>query len=103
MEWHLHSLHKRGNHIVIIVIGLCLYVLCMHKCVCVCVCVCVCMCVCVNTCVCVRAITISKIFLLFQCVSMGILLGLGQQRIAAIAFSVGYYCFGLPLLIALVF
>ncbi|XP_076137788.1 solute carrier family 47 member 4 [Alosa pseudoharengus] len=37
------------------------------------------------------------------CVSMGILLGLGQQRIAAIAFPIGYYCIGLPLLIALIF
>ncbi|XP_062408850.1 multidrug and toxin extrusion protein 1-like isoform X2 [Sardina pilchardus] len=37
------------------------------------------------------------------CVSMGILLGLGQQRIAAIAFPIGYYLIGLPLLIALIF
>lgn len=38
-----------------------------------------------------------------QCVGMGIVLGTGQQRIAAIANLVGYYCIGLPLSIALTF
>uniref|UniRef100_A0AAY4DU64 Multidrug and toxin extrusion protein n=1 Tax=Denticeps clupeoides TaxID=299321 RepID=A0AAY4DU64_9TELE len=38
-----------------------------------------------------------------QCVSMGILLGTGQQKIAAIANPIGYYCIGLPIIIALMF
>ncbi|XP_056613316.1 multidrug and toxin extrusion protein 1 isoform X2 [Triplophysa dalaica] len=37
------------------------------------------------------------------CVSMGILLGSGQQKIAAIANFFGYYCIGLPLGISLMF
>uniref|UniRef100_A0AAY4DRK4 Multidrug and toxin extrusion protein n=1 Tax=Denticeps clupeoides TaxID=299321 RepID=A0AAY4DRK4_9TELE len=37
------------------------------------------------------------------CVSMGILLGTGQQKIAAIANPIGYYCIGLPIIIALMF
>ncbi|MCJ8740113.1 hypothetical protein PDJAM_G00055080 [Pangasius djambal] len=37
------------------------------------------------------------------CVGMGIVLGTGQQRIAAIANLIGYYCIGLPLSIALTF
>lgn len=38
-----------------------------------------------------------------QCVGMGIVLGTGQQRIAAIANLIGYYCIGLPLSITLTF
>ncbi|XP_022526190.2 multidrug and toxin extrusion protein 1 [Astyanax mexicanus] len=37
------------------------------------------------------------------CVCMGILLGSGQQKIAAVANLVGYYCIGLPLGISLMF
>ncbi|XP_030632195.1 solute carrier family 47 member 4 [Chanos chanos] len=37
------------------------------------------------------------------CVGMGILLGTGQQKIAAIANLFGYYCIGLPLVIVLTF
>ncbi|KAI4898725.1 hypothetical protein NFI96_024104 [Prochilodus magdalenae] len=37
------------------------------------------------------------------CVCMGILLGSGQQRIAAVANLVGYYCIGLPLGVSLMF
>ncbi|XP_051963195.1 multidrug and toxin extrusion protein 1-like [Xyrauchen texanus] len=37
------------------------------------------------------------------CVSMGILLGSGQQKIAAVANFFGYYCIGLPLGISLMF
>ncbi|KAI4898726.1 hypothetical protein NFI96_024105, partial [Prochilodus magdalenae] len=37
------------------------------------------------------------------CVGMGIVLGTGQQKIAAIANLFGYYCIGLPLSIALTF
>ncbi|XP_066534496.1 multidrug and toxin extrusion protein 1-like [Hoplias malabaricus] len=37
------------------------------------------------------------------CVSMGILLGSGRQRIAAVANLFGYYCIGLPLGISLMF
>ncbi|XP_062872663.1 solute carrier family 47 member 4 [Trichomycterus rosablanca] len=37
------------------------------------------------------------------CVAMGILLGTGQQKIAAIANLIGYYCIGLPSIIALTF
>ncbi|XP_041919857.1 solute carrier family 47 member 4 isoform X3 [Alosa sapidissima] len=37
------------------------------------------------------------------CVSMGILLGAGRQRIAAVANLFGYYCIGLPVGIALMF
>ncbi|KAL2096119.1 hypothetical protein ACEWY4_008267 [Coilia grayii] len=46
---------------------------------------------------------VLQFFSSFMCVSMGILLGMGQQRIAAVAYSVGYYCIGLPVLIALMF
>uniref|UniRef100_A0A4W4DRA4 Multidrug and toxin extrusion protein n=1 Tax=Electrophorus electricus TaxID=8005 RepID=A0A4W4DRA4_ELEEL len=37
------------------------------------------------------------------CVSMGVLLGSGQQKIAAVANLLGYYCIGLPLAISLMF
>ncbi|XP_030632194.1 multidrug and toxin extrusion protein 1-like [Chanos chanos] len=37
------------------------------------------------------------------CVSMGILLGSGQQKIAAVANLFGYYCIGLPLGVSLMF
>ncbi|TRZ00943.1 hypothetical protein DNTS_004784 [Danionella cerebrum] len=37
------------------------------------------------------------------CVSMGVLLGSGQQKIAAVANFFGYYCIGLPLGISLMF
>ncbi|KAI5626706.1 hypothetical protein C0J50_13666, partial [Silurus asotus] len=37
------------------------------------------------------------------CVGMGIVLGTGQQKIAAIANLIGYYCIGLPLSITLTF
>ncbi|KAI7800439.1 solute carrier family 47 member 4 [Triplophysa rosa] len=37
------------------------------------------------------------------CVGMGILIGTGQQKIAAIANLFGYYCIGLPLSIVLMF
>lgn len=40
---------------------------------------------------------------LFKCVCMGILLGSGQQKIAAVANFFGYYCIGLPLGISLMF
>uniref|UniRef100_A0A8C1T3A4 Multidrug and toxin extrusion protein n=1 Tax=Cyprinus carpio TaxID=7962 RepID=A0A8C1T3A4_CYPCA len=42
-------------------------------------------------------------FSLFQGVGMGILLGTGQQKIAAIANLFGYYCIGLPSSIVLMF
>ncbi len=38
-----------------------------------------------------------------KCVSMGILLGSGQQKIAAVANFFGYYCIGLPLGTSLMF
>lgn len=38
-----------------------------------------------------------------QCVSMGVLLGAGRQRIAAVANLFGYYCIGLPSGIGLMF
>ncbi|XP_076832819.1 multidrug and toxin extrusion protein 1-like isoform X2 [Brachyhypopomus gauderio] len=37
------------------------------------------------------------------CICMGILLGSGQQKIAAIANLIGYYCIGLPVAISLMF
>uniref|UniRef100_A0A8C1U5T9 Multidrug and toxin extrusion protein n=1 Tax=Cyprinus carpio TaxID=7962 RepID=A0A8C1U5T9_CYPCA len=43
------------------------------------------------------------VFFFFQCVGMGILLGTGQQKIAAIANLFGYYCIGLPSSIVLMF
>uniref|UniRef100_A0A8C1H9R4 Multidrug and toxin extrusion protein n=2 Tax=Cyprinus carpio TaxID=7962 RepID=A0A8C1H9R4_CYPCA len=45
----------------------------------------------------------SDDFFFFQCVGMGILLGTGQQKIAAIANLFGYYCIGLPSSIVLMF
>ncbi len=46
---------------------------------------------------------ILYIYVFFQCVGMGILLGTGQQKIAAIANLFGYYCIGLPSSIVLMF
>ncbi|XP_031429074.1 multidrug and toxin extrusion protein 1-like isoform X2 [Clupea harengus] len=46
---------------------------------------------------------VSQFFDGLVCVSMGILLGAGRQRIAAVANLFGYYCIGLPVGIALMF
>ncbi|KAL2096120.1 hypothetical protein ACEWY4_008268 [Coilia grayii] len=45
----------------------------------------------------------SQFFDGLVCVSMGVLLGAGRQRIAAVANLFGYYCIGLPSGIALMF
>lgn len=45
----------------------------------------------------------KSVLSVLQCVSMGVLLGAGRQRIAAVANLFGYYCIGLPVGIALMF
>ncbi|XP_063060409.1 multidrug and toxin extrusion protein 1-like [Engraulis encrasicolus] len=46
---------------------------------------------------------VMQFFTSLTCVSMGILLGMGQQKVAAVAHFVSYYIVGLPVLIALMF
>ena len=55
-------------------------------------CVRVCVCVCLCTCMCSPTYAI----LCVQCVCSGILVGAGQQKIAAVGNLVSYYCIGLP-------
>uniref|UniRef100_A0A8C7WB97 Multidrug and toxin extrusion protein n=1 Tax=Oncorhynchus mykiss TaxID=8022 RepID=A0A8C7WB97_ONCMY len=47
--------------------------------------------------------TSDEFVCLFQCVCMGIILGTGKQKIAAMANLITYYCVGLPLGISLMF
>uniref|UniRef100_A0A8C8HX31 Multidrug and toxin extrusion protein n=1 Tax=Oncorhynchus tshawytscha TaxID=74940 RepID=A0A8C8HX31_ONCTS len=47
--------------------------------------------------------TSDEFVCLFQCVCMGIILGMGKQKIAAMANLITYYCVGLPLGISLMF